>query len=76
VNGKARKWRVENSWGKDRGDDGFFTMSDDWFDDYVLNVIVPKKYLPTDVLAILKQTPTPLPIWDPVWRSFEGYTHH
>jgi bleomycin hydrolase len=69
VDGKPRKWRVENSWGKDRGDEGFFTMSDDWFDDYVLNVIVPKQYLPADVLAIAQEKPTPLPIWDPVWKS-------
>ena len=69
VDGKPAKWRVENSWGKDRGDDGFFTMSDEWFDEYVLNVIVPKKYLPENILAIAKQTPTPLPVWDPMWKS-------
>jgi bleomycin hydrolase len=69
VDGKPRKWRVENSWGKDRGDEGFFAMSDDWFDEYVLNVIVPKKYLPDDVLAIAKEKPIPLPPWDPVWES-------
>ncbi|MCC6477285.1 C1 family peptidase [bacterium] len=69
VDGKPRKWRVENSWGKDRGDDGFFTMSDDWFDEYVMDVIVPVRYLPADVLAITKQDPIPLPIWDPAWES-------
>jgi bleomycin hydrolase len=69
VEGKPRKWLVENSWGKDLGDEGFFTMSDDWFNEYVLNVIIPKKYLPDDILAITKQTPAPLPVWDPVWKS-------
>jgi bleomycin hydrolase len=69
VDGKPRKWLVENSWGKDPGDDGFFTMSDDWFDEYVLNVIIPKKYLPADIMAITKEKPTPLPIWDPAWKS-------
>ncbi len=64
-----RRWRVENSWGTDRGDGGYFVMSDDWFDENVLNVIVPKKYLPETVLAALKQPPTPLPVWDPVWKS-------
>ena len=65
--GKPSRWRVENSWGDERGDKGFFTMSDEWFDDYVLNVIVPRKYVPQDLLAALQQPPTPLPVWDPAW---------
>lgn len=69
VDGKPRKWLIQNSWGKDVGDDGFFAMSDEWFDEYVLNVIIPKQYLPAEVLNIAKQTPTQLPVWDPVWKS-------
>jgi bleomycin hydrolase len=69
VDGKPRRWRVENSWGGERGDKGFFTMSDDWFDEYVLNVIVPRKYVPQDLLAVLKQPPTELPVWDPAWQQ-------
>jgi bleomycin hydrolase len=71
VNAKPARWKVENSWGKDRGDGGFFTMSDDWFDQYVLNVVVPKAYVTPDVLSIAQQKPTPLPVWDPVWRSMQ-----
>jgi len=44
-------------------------MSDDWFDDYVLNVIVPRKYVPKDLLAVLRQPPTELPVWDPAWQQ-------
>lgn len=69
IDDEPRKWLVENSWGKDRGDDGFFTMTDDWFDEYVYDVVIPKKYLPDRVLAILEELPIPLPVWDPVWRS-------
>jgi bleomycin hydrolase len=69
VNGKPTKWRVENSWGKDKGDGGFFTLSDGWFDEYVMDVIIPKSYLPENILSIAKQPPAPLPVWDPVWRS-------
>ena len=29
--GTITKWRVENSWGTDKGDDGYFVMTDDWF---------------------------------------------
>jgi bleomycin hydrolase len=69
VDGQPRRWRVENSWGDERGDKGLFTMSDDWFDEYVLNVIVPKKYVPADLLAVLRQPPTELPVWDPAWKQ-------
>jgi len=71
VNGKPRKWLVENSWGKERGDGGLFTMSDEWFDEYVLNVIVPSRYLTKELQRIANETPTPLPIWDPVWQQVE-----
>lgn len=69
MDGKPVKWRVENSWGTDRGDDGFFIMTDDWFDEYVFDVIIPKKYLPRKVLTIYEQPPIPLPVWDPVWST-------
>lgn len=67
VNGKPTRWRVENSWGSDRGDKGFFTMSDEWFNENVLNIIVPRTYVPADLLTILRQPPTELPVWDPSW---------
>ncbi|MFH1010738.1 MAG: C1 family peptidase, partial [bacterium] len=69
IDGKPHKWLVENSWGDERGDKGFFTMTDDWFDEYVFDVVIPKKYLPEDVLAILEQPPVMLPVWDPSWQS-------
>ena len=38
LDGAARKWRVENSWGTDKGKDGFYTMNDSWFDEYVFEI--------------------------------------
>lgn len=38
----TRRWRVENSWGDKIADKGYFTMSDDWFTEYVYEVAVPK----------------------------------
>ena len=43
--GKVIKWKVENSWGSDKGNSGYWAMYDDWFTDYVYTVIVPKKQL-------------------------------
>jgi bleomycin hydrolase len=63
---KPVKWRVENSWGTEKGKGGYWAMYDGWFDLHVYNVIVRKEYLPAEVLEILKQKPTKLPPWDPM----------
>ena len=28
--GKVKKWRIENSWGADRNEEGFITMTTEW----------------------------------------------
>lgn len=58
------KWKVENSWGDKNGEKGYFTMNDNWMDDYVYEVVVHKKYLSDDQKALLKQAPIELPAWD------------
>ena len=67
--GQATKWKVENSWGTDLGDKGYWTMYNNWFDKYVFTVIINKKYLPEKVLAILQTRPKTLPAWDPLRNS-------
>lgn len=64
---KPVKWKVENSWGADVGKKGYFVMSDEWFDDHVYQLVVPKKYLDEEKLEMLKQEPTVLPIWHPMF---------
>ena len=64
--GKPVKWRVENSWGSDKGAGGYWTMYTDWFDMNVYNIIVKKKYVPAELLEIREQKPTVLPLWDPM----------
>uniref|UniRef100_A0A1A7XEQ4 Bleomycin hydrolase n=1 Tax=Iconisemion striatum TaxID=60296 RepID=A0A1A7XEQ4_9TELE len=60
------KWRVENSWGDDRGNKGYLIMTDDWFSEYVYEVVVDKKFLPSEVLDVMQQEPIVLPAWDPM----------
>ena len=64
--GATRRWRVENSWGAKIADKGYFTMSDDWFTEYVYEVAVPKSMLPAEYQKALEEPATMLPAWDPM----------
>ena len=67
ANGAPTMWKVENSWGKDHGRNGFDTLSDAWFDEYVYQVVVDKKYLSDEDRAIYEsEEPTVLAPWDPM----------
>ncbi|HUJ04886.1 MAG TPA: C1 family peptidase [Streptosporangiaceae bacterium] len=66
ADGVARKWRVENSWGTERGKDGFYTMNDSWFDEYVFEIAARRSALPESLQAALDGEPIVLPAWDPM----------
>jgi len=66
-NGKVDKWLLENSWGKDKGNNGYLTMTDDWFNEYMFRLVVNKQYVDAKVLKILDKKATMLPPWDPVF---------
>lgn len=64
--GTPVKFRVENSWGEDRGVKGFLLMTAAWFKEFVFEVVVDKKYVPKEVLDVFQQEPKVLPAWDPM----------
>jgi bleomycin hydrolase len=66
ADGATRKWRVENSWGTDRGKEGFYTMNDSWFGEYVFEIAARKETLPAELQAALATEPIVLPAWDPM----------
>ena len=67
ADGKPELWKVENSWGKDHARDGFNTLADEWFDEYVNQVVVDKKYLTDEERAVYDtEEPTVLEPWDPM----------
>lgn len=61
------KWLLENSWGAGAGHNGYLTMTDKWFDEYMFRVVVLKKYVDEKTLKILDQKPIMLPPWDPMF---------
>ena len=65
--GNSTLWKVENSWGKDHGKDGFDSIADSWFDEYVYQIVVDKKYLTDEQRRIFDEDePIVLAPWDPL----------
>ncbi|WP_032909873.1 aminopeptidase C [Streptococcus sanguinis] len=65
-NGKAKKWKVENSWGEKVGNKGYFVASDAWMDEYTYQIVVRKEFLTAAELAAYKAEPLVLAPWDPM----------
>ncbi|CAM4055655.1 aminopeptidase C [Streptococcus penaeicida] len=65
-NGRALKWKVENSWGEDVGDKGYFVASDAWMDEYTYQIVVRKNLLTAEELAAYEAEPIVLAPWDPM----------
>ncbi|KAK4052427.1 bleomycin hydrolase [Microbotryomycetes sp. JL201] len=65
--GKPVRWRVENSWGPDACEKGFFTMTDEWFSMNVYQVVADRKMVPHALRKVFDEgEPTKLPAWDPM----------
>ncbi|MBP3891494.1 MAG: C1 family peptidase [Solobacterium sp.] len=65
VNGKPTRWKIENSWGDKVANKGYYICSDTWFEKYVYEAVVHKKYLTAKQKAALKTKPKELEPWDP-----------
>ena len=66
VDGNPRRWRVENSWGEEGGEKGFYVINDSWFDEYTFEIAAPKRYLSPELRKALDAEPVVLPAWDPM----------
>lgn len=67
ADGKPVRWKIENSWGGDAGDKGYFVMTDAWFDEFVLQIVSSKTYASKEDYAVWKgQDYTVLPFYDPM----------
>ncbi len=65
--GKPTLWKVENSWGDKRAKDGYDSITDAWFDQYVYQVVVDKRFLSDSERKTYEtEEPTVLAPWDPM----------
>jgi bleomycin hydrolase len=67
VDGKPVRWKVENSWGSHGPNKGYYNMSDDWFEQYNYEVVVPLSRLSEDMQATYRNKEVvAMEPWDPL----------
>ena len=66
VNDKPTKWKIENSWGSNGPNAGYYIISDSWFNRYTYQAVVNKKYLTKDELEAYNSKAIELKPWDPM----------
>ena len=57
---------MENSWGEDRNEKGYIMMTNDWFKEFVYEVVVDRALVSKEVLDVFDLQPETLPAWDPM----------
>jgi bleomycin hydrolase len=63
-NEKIVRWKIENSWGKKAPTNGFLLMTDEWFDQYVFQIVVHKSKLTEAEKGLLTTPPLIIHPWD------------
>ncbi len=63
---KPTKWKIENSWGDKSGKKGYYLASDSWFNKFVYQAVINKKYLSEKQLKAYDKKPIVLNPWDPM----------
>ncbi len=66
IGDRPRRWRVENSWGDENGQKGFYAMNDSWFDEHMFEIAARRSALPAELQDALERDPIVLPPWDPM----------
>lgn len=60
------KWKIENSWGEERGQKGYYLMTHSWFNEHTYQAVIHKKYLTKEEYNNYLKEPTLLKPWDPM----------
>ena len=63
---KPTKWKIENSWGDEHANKGYYVATDSWFDKFVYQAVINKKYMSDMERSDLNKNPIELNPWDPM----------
>ena len=66
VDGVPNRYKIENSWGEDNGVKGYYVMSSTWFDKFVYQAVILKRYLTEEEKKAIEGEPIHLNPWDPM----------
>ncbi len=66
VDNMVKRWKIENSWGKSSGSDGFLLMTDSWYSEYVYQIVIPKSLLTESELKEMESVHKLISPWDPL----------
>lgn len=64
--GRPDRWKIENSWGEESGQKGYFVASQKWFEANVYQITVRRSLLSDAQRRLLDQPPLPMKLWDPL----------
>lgn len=65
INDKPQRWKIEDSYGDKEKVNGYYIMNDNFFNEFVLSIVIDKKYLSEEQLKLLEQKPIEYEVEDP-----------
>lgn len=65
INNKPQRWKIEDSYGDKEKVNGYYIMNDNFFNEFVLCVVIDKKYLSEEQIKLLEQEPIEFDVRDP-----------
>lgn len=65
-NNTPTKWKIENSWGSDHPNAGYYVMMASWFDRFVYQAVIKKEYLSLQEQKEYEKEAHVLNPWDPM----------
>lgn len=65
IDNKPQRWKIEDSYGDKEKVNGYYIMNDNFFNEFVLSVVIDKKYLSQEQLELLEQESIEFEIRDP-----------